>query len=290
MGSPLPKGSTRECFRTHEEVEVPPMNAGSIGDVQHMFVKDMDNLKQLGLQGFEKLNVIQNIVFEQAYKTKQNLLISAPTGAGKTSIAIVAIFNTNLEHRMLNGESGAVEKRWSNEREMELSETQMLVLTPEKWDVVTRKGVHLMHKDRGPVIKTIVARTLRQVYRVKEVGGVRHAQETMNDVCYDEVLSHVKKGHQVLRRNSLKDSSTFLTSPSSNNSSVDSDEAAGLLGALCESEGTVPAESLCTSPANEDTKNGFDQYRRANGTNTFPAEECRRRHGFRSIADEVGVR
>ncbi|CAJ0602063.1 unnamed protein product [Cylicocyclus nassatus] len=268
MGSPLPKGSTRECFRTHEEVEVPPMNAGSIGDVQHMFVKDMNNLKQLELQGFEKLNVIQNIVFEQAYKTKQNLLISAPTGAGKTNIAIVAIFNTYLEHRMLNGESGAVEKRWSNEREMELSETQMLVLTPEKWDVVTRKGV----------------------YRVKEVGGVRHAQETMNDVCYDEVLSHVKKGHQVLRRNSLKDSSTFLTSPSSNNSSVDSDEAAGLLGALCESEGTVPAESLCTSPANEDTKNGFDQYRRANGTNTFPAEECRRRHGFRSIADKVGVR
>ncbi|VDO39800.1 unnamed protein product [Haemonchus placei] len=56
----------------------------------------------------------------------------------------------------------------------------MLVLTPEKWDVVTRKGssdnsltslvrlliideVHLLHDDRGPVIETIVARTLRQV-------------------------------------------------------------------------------------------------------------------------------
>lgn len=57
---------------------------------------------------------------------------------------------------------------------------QMLVLTPEKWDVVTRKAtadspltnlvrlliideVHLLHDDRGPVIETIVARTLRQV-------------------------------------------------------------------------------------------------------------------------------
>lgn len=55
----------------------------------------------------------------------------------------------------------------------------MLVLTPEKWDVVTRKSVdsplvktvrlliideiHLLHDDRGPVIETIVARTLRQV-------------------------------------------------------------------------------------------------------------------------------
>lgn len=33
---------------------------------------------------------------------------------------------------------------------------------------------------------------------VKKVGGVREVQETMNEVCYDEVLSYVKKGHQVL--------------------------------------------------------------------------------------------
>ena len=57
---------------------------------------------------------------------------------------------------------------------------QMIVTTPEKWDVVTRKGtgdvslsqivrlliideVHLLHEDRGAVIETLVARTLRQV-------------------------------------------------------------------------------------------------------------------------------
>ncbi|PIO53522.1 hypothetical protein TELCIR_25141, partial [Teladorsagia circumcincta] len=38
-------------------------------------------LGQLGFQGFEKLNVIQSVVFEQAYKTRENLLICAPTGA-----------------------------------------------------------------------------------------------------------------------------------------------------------------------------------------------------------------
>ena len=58
----------------------------------------------------------------------------------------------------------------------------MLVTTPEKWDVVTRKStgdvalsnivkllifdeVHLLHDDRGSVIETLVARTLRQVNR-----------------------------------------------------------------------------------------------------------------------------
>ena len=56
----------------------------------------------------------------------------------------------------------------------------MLVTTPEKWDVVTRKStgdvaltrmvrlliideVHLLHDERGPVLETLVARTLRQV-------------------------------------------------------------------------------------------------------------------------------
>uniref|UniRef100_A0A915CIG8 U5 small nuclear ribonucleoprotein 200 kDa helicase n=2 Tax=Parascaris univalens TaxID=6257 RepID=A0A915CIG8_PARUN len=69
----------------------------------------------------------------------------------------------------------------------EIAETQMLVLTPEKWDVVTRKDsetsltrlmrlliideVHLLHDDRGPVIETIVARTLRQVEMSQQ--GVR---------------------------------------------------------------------------------------------------------------------
>lgn len=59
-------------------------------------------------------------------------------------------------------------------------ELQMLITTPEKWDVVTRKAVgdsalsqlvklliidevHLLHDGRGPVLETLVARTLRQV-------------------------------------------------------------------------------------------------------------------------------
>ena len=59
----------------------------------------------------------------------------------------------------------------------------MLITTPEKWDVVTRKGasdvalaqlvkliiideVHLLHDDRGDVLEVLVARTLRQVCNI----------------------------------------------------------------------------------------------------------------------------
>eukprot|EP00211_Chloroparvula_japonica_P000559 CAMPEP_0119126784 /NCGR_PEP_ID=MMETSP1310-20130426/5571_1 /TAXON_ID=464262 /ORGANISM="Genus nov. species nov., Strain RCC2339" /LENGTH=1688 /DNA_ID=CAMNT_0007116969 /DNA_START=54 /DNA_END=5120 /DNA_ORIENTATION=+ len=61
----------------------------------------------------------------------------------------------------------------------EIQETQMIITTPEKWDVISRKSndnslvqivklliideVHLLHEERGPVIEAIVARTIRQV-------------------------------------------------------------------------------------------------------------------------------
>jgi pre-mRNA-splicing helicase BRR2 len=67
----------------------------------------------------------------------------------------------------------------------ELAETQMIVTTPEKWDIITRKSgdrtytqlvrlliideIHLLHDGRGPVLESIVARTIRQI----EVGLVR---------------------------------------------------------------------------------------------------------------------
>ncbi len=58
----------------------------------------------------------------------------------------------------------------------EIMNTQMLVTTPEKWDVVTRKPgdvalaqlvrliiideVHLLHGDRGPVVEALVSKVL----------------------------------------------------------------------------------------------------------------------------------
>ena len=39
----------------------------------------------------KSLNRIQSIVFDTAYFTSENLLISAPTGAGKTNIAMLTV-------------------------------------------------------------------------------------------------------------------------------------------------------------------------------------------------------
>jgi pre-mRNA-splicing helicase BRR2 len=60
----------------------------------------------------------------------------------------------------------------------------VIVCTPEKWDIVTRKGaertftqlvrliifdeIHLLHDDRGPVVESLVARTIRQMETTQE--------------------------------------------------------------------------------------------------------------------------
>jgi pre-mRNA-splicing helicase BRR2 len=67
----------------------------------------------------------------------------------------------------------------------QISETQIIVTTPEKWDIITRKStdtsytklvrliiideIHLLHDSRGPVLEAIIARTIRQMQTSQEL-------------------------------------------------------------------------------------------------------------------------
>ena len=220
----LPEGSTFKKNRQWEEIYVPPSKKELDFEVKKIKISTLDPLGKMGFEGFKELNIIQSIVFEEAYHTVDNLLICAPTGAGKTNIAMLAILKTIRDHCKPDGTidkndfkviyiapmkalaaemTASFSKRLSKlglkVRELtgdttltkkEIAETQMLVLTPEKWDVVTRKAnddeltslvrlliideVHLLHDERGPVIETIVARTLRRIqmlqHKVRIVG------------------------------------------------------------------------------------------------------------------------
>jgi pre-mRNA-splicing helicase BRR2 len=66
----------------------------------------------------------------------------------------------------------------------QIAETQIIVTTPEKWDVITRKStdtsytnlvrliiideIHLLHDERGPVLESVVARTIRRMEQTNE--------------------------------------------------------------------------------------------------------------------------
>lgn len=222
----LPEGIQRTDTNVFEEVFIPASE--SIGNMkpenfrgtkEEICVRpltktqDLDDIGQIAFKNVKTLNRIQSVVFDTAYNTNQNLLICAPTGAGKTNIAMLTIVNQIKKHfidgvlrkdefkivyiapmkalaaEMVENFSkrleplGIVVKELTGDMQLtkqEILQTQMLVSTPEKWDVVTRKSlgdvslsllvklliideVHLLHDDRGSVIETIVARTLRQV-------------------------------------------------------------------------------------------------------------------------------
>uniref|UniRef100_A0A914I9P9 Activating signal cointegrator 1 complex subunit 3 n=2 Tax=Globodera TaxID=31242 RepID=A0A914I9P9_GLORO len=213
----LPEGSTSRRMEHCDELFIPALGAGNkafLDNFPRIRIDTMDEFGQRLFEGIESLNVIQSQVYDRAYNSLDNLLICAPTGAGKTNIALLTAAKTIKDN--VNNTTGRINKdafkiiylapmkalasemtkNFSNRlaklglkvRELtgdsqlsrrEISETQMLVLTPEKWDVITRKSddeelsqlvrlmiideVHLLHDERGPVIESIVARTLRQV-------------------------------------------------------------------------------------------------------------------------------
>ncbi|CAG9467191.1 unnamed protein product [Pedinophyceae sp. YPF-701] len=209
----LPAGTVRKNFKGYQEVRVPATPTGEMQPGERLVpISELDEWAQTAFEGYKTLNRIQSRIFSTAYTTNQNMLVCAPTGAGKTNIAMLTVLH-EVAQNMVNGVvqrgafkvvyvapmkalAGEVTAAFSKRlqglglvvRELtgdmqltqkEMAETQMIVTTPEKWDVITRKGgdaavtaavklliideVHLLNDDRGPVIETLVARTLRLV-------------------------------------------------------------------------------------------------------------------------------
>jgi pre-mRNA-splicing helicase BRR2 len=215
----LPEGSFRKQKKGYEEIHVPankpyvPEQGGLVP------IDQLPRYAQPAFEGFKSLNVMQSAVHKAALESDENLLICAPTGAGKTNTALLCMMREIGKH--VNPSDGTINvdqfkiiyiaplkslvqemvgnfsKRLSayNIRVAELTgdmqlsreqinETQVIVCTPEKWDIITRKSgdrtytqlvrliiideIHLLHDDRGPVLESVVTRTLRNMEATQE--------------------------------------------------------------------------------------------------------------------------
>eukprot|EP00741_Cyanophora_paradoxa_P020260 tig00021238_g19554.t1 len=209
----LPEGTVSKKFKGYEEVHIPPSVPSAMGGKERLVpIAEMDDWARPAFHGMRCLNRIQSRLYPAAYRSNENLLVCAPTGAGKTNIAMLAILHEVGQHIVrgalardefkiiyvapMKALAAEVVEKFSERlaplsmtvKELtgdmqltrkELQETQVIVTTPEKWDVITRKTsdtglvslvrlliideVHLLADDRGPVIETLVARTLRMV-------------------------------------------------------------------------------------------------------------------------------
>lgn len=94
----LPENARKEQHQKYDEVTIPPTEVKPPNLSDLVDVGGLDELGRLCFQGFKRLNRIQSVVFDTAYNTSENLLVSAPTGAGKTNIALLTVIQTIKMH------------------------------------------------------------------------------------------------------------------------------------------------------------------------------------------------
>ncbi|CAF4775342.1 unnamed protein product, partial [Rotaria magnacalcarata] len=223
----LPENIERKSTTNYDLVHIPhgeQIKLANLGKNVCPALVRFEDLEPLGQilfkDSIKTLNLVQSIVYRTAVFSNENILISAPTGAGKTNIAMLTILSELRRHydvknnvlldtdfkiiyvapmkalasEMVQNFSqrlsslGLQVKELTGDMQLtkaEIERTHMIITTPEKWDVVTRKStgdtkfvqsvklliideIHLLHEDRGPVIEALVARTLRQVEQTQE--------------------------------------------------------------------------------------------------------------------------
>lgn len=110
----LPEGTHKLLKPGREEVHVPAA-ANKYSDAEYLnshrlvAVSEMPEWFHKGFDGVKKLNLVQSRVYECAMLSsvsaggrgdlQENMLLSAPTGAGKTNVALMAILHEMWLHR-----------------------------------------------------------------------------------------------------------------------------------------------------------------------------------------------
>ncbi|KAM0684055.1 putative steryl acetyl hydrolase mug81 [Mitosporidium daphniae] len=227
----LPSGTIHECYPGREYFCLPAQPPSietwcgiSELEIANIFPHPLLAAGGKNLFPYSHFNRMQSVVFPTAFSTNENLLVCAPTGSGKTDVALIAILRVIWSHcsvqvdredscltlkldrhafkiiyiapmkalaaeisskyRQRLGSLGIVVNEYTGDIRLssrELDDANILVSTPEKWDVLTRNPafsdsmlgaavkliiideVHLLQDTRGSVLETIVARTLRYV-------------------------------------------------------------------------------------------------------------------------------
>ncbi|KAI7854305.1 Sec63 Brl domain-containing protein [Circinella umbellata] len=217
----LPDGSFKRSKKGYEEIHVPaPKPQAFASDEKLKPIKELPHWAQGAFSGATSLNRVQSRLYPSAFESDENVLLCAPTGAGKTNVAMLTVlramnnyrdpetghidtdsfkivyiapmkalvqemvgnFSSRLNHYGINVAELTGDRQLTKQQ---IADTQIIVTTPEKWDIITRKAtdrsytslvrliiideIHLLHDERGPVLESIVSRTIRNMEQTQEL-------------------------------------------------------------------------------------------------------------------------
>ncbi|KAF8328166.1 Sec63-domain-containing protein [Cantharellus anzutake] len=237
----LPDGSFKRSKKGYEEIYIPPPKPSPLNPNDLVPIESMPSWTRLAFKGARTLNRVQSKLYPIAFGSDDPILLCAPTGAGKTNVAMLTILHElgktreesteafdltqfkvvyiapmkalvqemvlNFSQRLesfgvqvgeLTGDSQMTKQQIAN--------TQIIVTTPEKWDVITRKStdtsytnlvrliiideIHLLHDERGPVLESIVARTIRRMEQTQDYVRLVGLSATLPN--YEDVATFLR--------------------------------------------------------------------------------------------------
>ncbi|DBA02303.1 TPA: hypothetical protein N0F65_006178 [Lagenidium giganteum] len=242
----LPEGSSwRAQKKGYEEVHVAAVRTKVSPDEERAQIKisSLPSWAQPAFHKMEKLNRVQSKMYPAAFESSENLLLCATTGAGKTNVAMLTILHEVMKAR--DAETGEIDlnsfkivyvapmkalvqevvlnlsarltdaygiqvRELSGDQNLsreQLFSTQIIVTTPEKWDIITRKSgddrtytqlvrliiideIHLLHDTRGPVLEALVARTIRTVETTQQMIRLVGLSATLPN--YEDVAAFLR--------------------------------------------------------------------------------------------------
>lgn len=101
--SNVPFDAVTKTTEISEEITIPPRQLSKPLDLRECIsVKSLDVIGRTIFKDIKSFNYIQSQVFQVAYNTNENMLICAPTGAGKTNIALLTIGHQINQHMHKN--------------------------------------------------------------------------------------------------------------------------------------------------------------------------------------------
>ena len=87
----LPEGSTKKSYKGYEEIHVPAPKKRNDPTDRDIPITEMPEWSRVPFGTTSKLNKIQSKCFPTAFGDDGNMLICAPTGSGKTNVAMLTI-------------------------------------------------------------------------------------------------------------------------------------------------------------------------------------------------------
>eukprot|EP01053_Blabericola_migrator_P000612 Blabericola_migrator_1__611@NODE_114_length_13851_cov_137_870429_g102_i0_p1_GENE_NODE_114_length_13851_cov_137_870429_g102_i0NODE_114_length_13851_cov_137_870429_g102_i0_p1_ORF_typecomplete_len2172_score419_16Sec63/PF02889_16/1_8e58Sec63/PF02889_16/2_6e55DEAD/PF00270_29/3_5e26DEAD/PF00270_29/1_9e03DEAD/PF00270_29/3_7e24Helicase_C/PF00271_31/5_8e13Helicase_C/PF00271_31/7_6e03Helicase_C/PF00271_31/1e14ResIII/PF04851_15/1e12ResIII/PF04851_15/2_3e12AAA_19/PF13245_6/1_2e05AAA_19/PF13245_6/0_00062AAA_ len=189
------------------EVQCPSRDTFKYNEAELLRVRDvLPDWGQEVFKGIKRLNFIQTQVFDAAYGSSDNLLVAAPTGSGKTNVALLTIarcLGAEIDNcgkipdsrhfkivyiAPLKSLVSEICQKYSDRlscvgvkvaeftgdmplTRAELGQIHLIVTVPEKWDILTRNAVGGTAADNDSVMSHLSLLIIDEVHLLGESRG-----------------------------------------------------------------------------------------------------------------------